>query len=106
METSIFTLAGKEQVSSRMSRGAATTRPREGLGRGSHDKVSVAGHGAAEGHPGSPLCCSILVLLGVSKDMPGTDPGSVTGVSIPSSASLTYILVHGHPAPMGRVSLD
>lgn len=58
METSIFTLAGKEQVSSRVSCGAATTGPRKGLGRGCCDKVSVVGAQAraAKGHPGSPLC--------------------------------------------------
>lgn len=63
METSIFTLAGKEQVSNGVSHGAATTGTREGLGRGNHDKgrlIEVQPR-AAEGHPGSPLCRSTLV---------------------------------------------
>lgn len=94
METSIFTLAGKEQVSNGVSHGAATTGTREGLGRGNHDKgrlIEVQPR-AAEGHPGSPLCRSTLVLLGVSKDIPGTDPSRVAGISTLSSGSLTHTL--------------
>lgn len=98
METSIFTLAGKEQVSNGVSHGAAITGTREGLGRGNHDKVRPieVQPRAAEGHPGSPLCRNTLELLGASKDIPGTDPSRVAGTSIPQ---LRFTDTHACPGP-------
>lgn len=95
METSIFTLAGKEQVSNGVSHGAATTGTREGLGWGSHDKVRIveAQPRAAEGHPVSPLHRSILVQLGASKGVPETDLSRAAGTTLPSSRSRTHTLV-------------